>query len=209
MRQHTTKDSGERDEFPTGARRDTEKGKLKLQDIPFKALVELARKAGDDDDYMFIDRHEKPIHEATGEQRHDLIPSVAMERLAALYARGEAKYGANNWQKGINLRRTFGSLLRHAFAWFLGDTSEDHLAAVIWNAIALLWVEREIDNYRIPRDMDDRQKACTRVVYCWKKDRVKKTMDLEGWLTDDIAFERCQAYWTTPIEVFKIIHFVE
>jgi hypothetical protein len=208
MAEHITKDSGKRDEFPTGAHRDTEDGKLKLQYVPFKLLVELARKVGNEKDYLFIDRSQKQIQDATGELRHDLIPQVALDRLAALYARGEQKYGANNWQKGISMMRTFGSLLRHAYAWVLGDTSEDHLAAVIWNAIALMWLEREIANYSRPANLDDRQLALTRIVYSWEGEK-RRQMDLGGWLTEEQAFEQCQAYWTIPIEVHNIIHFVK
>lgn len=210
MDKHVTKDSGKRDEFKTGARRDTEDGKLKFQNIPFKALVELARKAGNSDDYLWIDRSQKQIHNATGELRHDLIPNVMLQRLAALYARGEQKYGANNWQKGINMMRTFGSLLRHAYAWVLGDTSEDHLAAVIWNATALMWLEKEIAEHRRDTDLDDRQLAKTRVVYHWNDiPERSKIMDLDGWLTDQQAFDQVQAYWDTPITVRKVTHWLD
>lgn len=208
MGEHITKDTGKRQEFATGARRDTEDGKLKLQYIPFKALIELARKVGGKDDYLFIDRSKHQIHQATGTLRPDLIPQLMIDRLAALYSRGEVKYGANNWQKGIDMMRTFGSLLRHAYAWVLGDTSEDHLAAVIWNATALMWLEAEIAEHNRPSELDDRQMAMTRVIYSYNDDK-RRQMDLDGWLTNAQVQEQCQAYWTPPVTVHSFMHFVK
>lgn len=76
-----------------------------------------------------------------GKPRYDLIPVQPLERLAMLYMRGAEKYDDNNWQKGQPFSRTYASLLRHIYAWRQGDKDEDHLAAVIWNAMSLMWYE--------------------------------------------------------------------
>jgi hypothetical protein len=110
-----TKDSGQRQDFDTGARRDVQ----------------------------------------TGKPRYELIPTRPLTRVAELYARGAEKYGEHNWQKGMPFLRTFGSLLRHAFAYALGDRSEDHLAAVVFNAFALMHYEEEVAAGRLPPELDD------------------------------------------------------
>lgn len=76
-----------------------------------------------------------------GKPRYDLIPVQSLKRLADLYARGAIKYDDNNWQKGQPYSRAYASLFRHVIAWREGDRSEDHLAAVAWNAFALMWYE--------------------------------------------------------------------
>lgn len=76
-----------------------------------------------------------------GKPRYDLIPVEMLERLAMLYARGAEKYDEDNWKKGIPIQRVQASLLRHYFAWVQGDRTEDHLAAVIWNAACIMYYE--------------------------------------------------------------------
>jgi hypothetical protein len=75
--------------------------------------------------------------------RYDLIPPQALWRVAMLYARGAAKYGENNWQKGIPSQQMLASAMRHMEAYRCGDDSEDHLAAVVWNVLALMQYEAE------------------------------------------------------------------
>jgi len=76
-----------------------------------------------------------------GKPRYDLIPVGPLRRLAELYMRGAAKYDDNNWMKGQPYSRTYASLFRHMIAWREGDKSEDHLAAVAWNAFTLMHYE--------------------------------------------------------------------
>ena len=72
-------------------------------------------------------------------------------RLGALLTKGGQKYGDfRNWEKGMPWTRCFGAIIRHAFQWLARDTSEDHLAAIVWNAMALMHYER------YNKDLDDR-----------------------------------------------------
>lgn len=96
-----TKDSGAREEFESGARRDTQDGK----------------------------------------PRYDLIPPEPLKRFADQMARGAVKYGDNNWTKGMPSSRFLSSLMRHVEAYRLGDRDEDHLAAVLFNAMAIMHFE--------------------------------------------------------------------
>lgn len=96
-----TKDSGAREEFESGARRDTQEGK----------------------------------------PRYALIPAGPLKRLAEQMARGAVKYGEDNWTKGMPASRFLESLMRHVEAYRLGDHEEDHLAAVLFNAMAIMHFE--------------------------------------------------------------------
>jgi len=79
----------------------------------------------------------------SGKPRYSLIPVKPLKRVAELYARGADLYGSRNWELGMPASRLIDSLLRHAFQWELGEMDEDHLAAVIWNAFALMFFEEE------------------------------------------------------------------
>lgn len=75
-----------------------------------------------------------------GKPRYDLIPTGPLRRLAELYAKGAEKYGERNWEKGQPDDRIIASLLRHIYAYLDGvDPEEDHLAAVVFNAFALMY----------------------------------------------------------------------
>lgn len=76
-----------------------------------------------------------------GKTRYDLIPVGPLTRLADLYARGAEKYDDWNWAKGQPMSRVYASLLRHIFAWRSGERTEDHLAAVIWGCMSLMYFE--------------------------------------------------------------------
>lgn len=91
------KDSGKREDFPTGAVRDTEEGK----------------------------------------PRYDLISVPALTRLAHHLRKGAEKYSARNWERGMDYSRLYSSALRHLMQWASGDRDEDHLAAVLFNVMAL------------------------------------------------------------------------
>ncbi len=95
------KDSGKRQKFETGARRDTQDNK----------------------------------------PRYDLFPLSPLFRLAMHYTNGAVKYGEHNWTKGMPMSRFYASMFRHMISWAEGDRSEDHLAAVAWNAFSLMHFE--------------------------------------------------------------------
>ena len=74
--------------------------------------------------------------------RFDLISPVALEALEETYAEGAAKYGDNNWLKGIPTSDLLNHALRHLNMWQRGDTSEPHLAHAAWNVLAMIHFER-------------------------------------------------------------------
>ena len=84
-----------------------------------------------------------------------LIPVAALRAVAKRFEDGATKYGRNNWQKGIPLSRYVDSLQRHLWQFMEGDTTEDHLGAIIWNAMCLTQTKKWIDMGKLPADLDD------------------------------------------------------
>jgi hypothetical protein len=135
---YTTLDSGNRDQFNTGAVRDTQEGKPRYDLIPVQFLKELALHVQDEPD-----------------ARLDLVPVEPLLRLAAIYGRGSKKYGDNNYKLGIPLKRVYASLLRHVFQWAEGDRKEDHLMQAAWNLFTIVWTETAILSGQLDRELDD------------------------------------------------------
>ena len=92
---------------------------------------------------------------ADGKGRFDLIPALMLRRLAQHYENGAKKYGDNNWKLGQPLHRYLDSALRHYCAVVENDQGEDHAAAIIWNVTAYIWTRNEIENGRLPKELDD------------------------------------------------------
>jgi hypothetical protein len=90
-----------------------------------------------------------------GKSRPDLISPFAQDRLGKWLAEGAKKYAPRNWEKGIPLARTLESLCRHINAYQRGDDSEDHLAAVMCNAMFLAHGEEMISRGVWPVELDD------------------------------------------------------
>jgi len=108
-------DSGERQEFDTGAVRDT--------------------------------AEDKP--------RPDLYSPFAEERVGQWLAKGAEKYAERNWEAGIPISRCWASLCRHKMAYQQGKRDEDHLAAIIFNAMAIMHYEEMIERGVLPALLDD------------------------------------------------------
>ena len=92
----------------------------------------------------------------TGRGRYSLIPPCALHALAKRYEQGAVKYGTGNWMKGMPISRLIDSITRHLLAASEGDTSEDHLGAILWNASAWMWLENEIKAGKLPVELDDK-----------------------------------------------------
>lgn len=88
-----------------------------------------------------------------GKPRFDLIGTHMLRRLARLMEAGAKKYEAHNWEKGQETARTLASLWRHLIAYQEGDRVEDHLAAIIFNAMSIIHVEEEVKAGRLPREL--------------------------------------------------------
>lgn len=78
-----------------------------------------------------------------GKPRPDLIPGCCMLRIGKRFGMGAEKYGERNFEKGIPSSRTLASLCRHLEQYKMGDTSEDHLGAIVANAVFLMFNEHK------------------------------------------------------------------
>ena len=80
--------------------------------------------------------------------RWDLLPLQEIEDLVKVYTAGAKKYASNSWQKLDNgYQRYKAALFRHLLAYEKGkridpDTKCMHLAQVAWNAVAMLWFDK-------------------------------------------------------------------
>src|SRR5687767_12531052 len=75
-----------------------------------------------------------------GKGRYDLISTKALRRLAKHYENGAVKYGERNYEKGMPISRFLDSAMRHLVALLEGDKSEDHAAALMWNAAGFIHI---------------------------------------------------------------------
>lgn len=107
----STKDSGKRQEYKSGMARDLQYGKA---------------------DFYLITPPDMPYAEQP------------LTRWAELMTRGAEKYGRRNWQLANSeeeLERFKSSAARHMQQWLLGETDEDHMAAVMFNLAAAEYVK--------------------------------------------------------------------
>lgn len=75
---------------------------------------------------------------SSGKGRCDLLPPRALLRYARHMEAGSAKYGDRNWEKGQPCSVFADSGMRHLLRYLAGDVGEDHLAAAVWNLMALM-----------------------------------------------------------------------
>jgi Domain of unknown function (DUF5664) len=86
------------------------------------------------------------------------ISPFALFRLGALMTKANIKYGDyRNWEKGMPITRYIGGIIRHTFLYLARDSSEDHLASIMWNAMAIAHHE-EVGSTtgKTFQDLDDR-----------------------------------------------------
>jgi len=84
-----------------------------------------------------------------GKLRMSLVPHKALESVMMRYLQGAEAYGENNWRKGMKHSILYDSTMRHLMQDFKGDVSEDHLGAVLWNVMGMIWNrdnKPELDN---------------------------------------------------------------
>lgn len=104
------------------------------------------------EDYMYICKLAKNAAKYdNGKLRWDLLPIRELEEIVKVYTFGSQKYGDNKWQGLENGKeRYYAALLRHLAEYRKGNAIDDesgllHIAQVAWNAIALLFIEKDRD----------------------------------------------------------------
>lgn len=84
-------------------------------------------------------------HDA-GKSRFSLVPVEPLSELVKVYDIGCAKYGRENWRKGMDWSRVYDAMMRHLLAWWGGEKrdpvdGQHHLASVAFGAMTLMWYE--------------------------------------------------------------------
>lgn len=89
--------------------------------------------------------------------RPDLISPFAEERLGEWMRLGAVRYSERNWEQGMPMSRTLASLNRHLMWYKQGKKDEDHLSAIMFNAMALIHHEEMIKRGVLPEELEDLQ----------------------------------------------------
>ena len=149
-------DSGDRTQFDTGAVRDMQQGKGRCDLLPLDVIAKIMQlvKFENTTDPLTADVF-YAINDftETGEDGYLVKALAAFMSMEKTYLRwatmllevsvhfeeGAAKYGDNNWQKGIPLHCYINSGVRHFIKWLRGDQDEDHARAFCWNILCALW----------------------------------------------------------------------
>ena len=95
-----------------------------------------------------------------GKGRFDLMPDVALTRVAKVYERGANNHGARNWEKGLPISRMLDSAIRHITQHKMSKymphlREEDHLAHAAWNILGAIHELEMIELGLLPIELDD------------------------------------------------------
>lgn len=168
-------DSGKREEFVTGSVRDTREGKGRFDLIAALGRDQIdilkgysigtpsdripALKAAFNSMYEYLDTRDP----ACLQSAFSSIASVMnggdpdsfahLDRLARHYEGGAKKYKDRNWELGQQIMRYFDSAVRHIVRALQNRNDEDHMAAALWNIIAiphsLVMIERGLLDWKL------------------------------------------------------------
>lgn len=151
------KDSGNRREYETGAVRDIQEGKGRCDLMPLDVVAGFFRAGCNDAAAKVIEGIYKyqttrsvgylvdvVMDFMNGDGFHDA--NTALLEVSKHFEEGAAKYGENNWQKGIPESSYIDSAVRHYLKWLRGDDDERHDRAFVWNIMCLIWTHEHITN---------------------------------------------------------------
>lgn len=148
------KDSGQRQEFETGAVRDITPGKGMPHLMPLGIVSWIVN----DDDFFVCDPVLMALDDflRTGRvtdlgraikhfcRKRDISVPMMMIEVSKHFENGAKKYGVDNWKKGIPESSYVDSAVRHYLKWLDGWTDEPHDRAFVWNCICLWWTRENI-----------------------------------------------------------------
>ena len=149
------KDSGNRREYESGAVRDIQEGKGRCDLMPLDVVAGFFRAGCNDKAARVMNKlYEYQIsHSVVYLQdavmdfmNGDCFPdaNTALLEVSKHFEEGAAKYGENNWRKGIPESSYIDSAVRHYLKWLRGDDDERHDRAFVWNIMCLIWTHEHI-----------------------------------------------------------------
>lgn len=133
-------DSGTRRTFDTGAVRDIQKGKGRCDLLPLDIIGNLLNNPtfGYINDFMATGNPQYLYSALEYCGLYTDYPTMILE-VSKHFEEGAAKYGENNWQKGIPVKCYMDSAVRHYIKHLRGDDEEPHNRAFIWNILTAIW----------------------------------------------------------------------
>ncbi len=139
------KDSGNRREFDTGAVRDVQEGKGRCDLLPLDVIGKIIQR----DEFICINSY---IREGDTKYLESAIDLFIIEEnmgweesfleVAKHFEEGAKKYGERNWEKGIPLHCYIDSAVRHLLMHLIGDKTEPHDRAFMWNILCAIWTHK-------------------------------------------------------------------
>ena len=145
-------DSGNRRLFSSGAVRDIQTGKGRPSLMPLEVVYTLLSY----DNVLFCLGYFKDtgatvhLYDALrffAKQAYEGSHETMILEVSRHFEEGAAKYGDNNWQKGIPVDCYLDSAIRHYLKYRRGDQDEPHDRAFVWNIMCCIW-EVEYHDYR-------------------------------------------------------------
>jgi len=91
----------------------------------------------------------------TGKGSFDLLPFLAITKLAKVLEVGANKYSRRNYEKGLPLSRYLDSGLRHLVQFTLNFKDEEHLSQAIWNFVILQEMKLRIEAGLLSEELND------------------------------------------------------
>ena len=159
-------DSGARQEFGTGAVRDIQEGKGRCDLMPLDVVANIIRdeiidhidsfqKIGNVIDLydaleMFAPHWDDNLVKGSSYDIDIQRKTTMILEVAIHFEEGAKKYGENNWQKGIPVKRYIDSAVRHYLKFLRGDKDEPHDRAFCWNIMCAIWTckhKPELNDY--------------------------------------------------------------
>lgn len=146
-------DSGDRTQFETGAVRDMREGKGRCDLMPLEVASRICAESTDYDMVLYYIRKFLKSNDTDylysaiedfNERQYGNAYTMLLE-VAKHFEDGAAKYGENNWQKGIPTKCYIDSAIRHYLKWLRGDDDEPHDRALVWNLMCCIW---EVDYHK-------------------------------------------------------------
>lgn len=143
------KDSGNRTEFGTGAVRDMGEGKGRFDLYPLSFIATCYSRNGKTLMAETIRSIDKFLYTLDTTHLHDAIenfltirgwtPEEMFIEVSKHFEDGAVKYGFHNWEKGINISSYISSGVRHLLQYHMGDKSDPHDRAFVWNLTCAIW----------------------------------------------------------------------
>ena len=92
--------------------------------------------------------------------RVDLVSPTLFFGSAHVLRYGAEKYGERNWERGMKWSRPFGGLLRHLWAWWMGEKCDPETGfSHLWHAGCCLMFLAHYEAYSVYAQFDDRPVA--------------------------------------------------